>query len=92
MKNLIMNTEGDPGKTGKFSLAKFTGVFIGAMIIPLALSFFGILLPALPVPLTVTGWIMATFSMGVMGAGFYHGLGKGIFKDLAAAYVAKAGK
>ncbi len=92
IKHLVTHTKTDPGETGSFNPAKLAGLFVTFLVVPVAFSFFGILLPPLPVPLTVTGWIMATFAMPVMGSGFYHGMGKGVFKKLAEAYINKASK
>jgi len=92
MKELLTHTEGDPGKTGSFNPAKAIGVFTGLLVVAVSLSFFGILLPPLPMPITFSQWITGTFAMGVMSAGFYHGLGKGVFKKLAEAYVNRASK
>lgn len=72
-------TEGDPGKTGKYSPAKIIGGVASLLsLLPIA----GAFTPWLPVDLSMWEAIAGFTALNIVGAGLWAGLGKGGFKEI----------
>ncbi len=88
IKHLVTHTEGDPGETGAANLGKIFGLGLVVVTLAINLSYFGIIMPPMPTPLTFTQWWMGTFIMMVLSLGAYRGgMGKGLFAKLSDALV-----
>lgn len=82
---MLLIKENEPGQTGKVSPGKIIAWFWMFATIWLSVVYFG-LVPWTPlVELTFWKWLMGSFVMGTISAGFYAGMAKGGFTAIVKA-------
>ncbi len=81
----ILITEDEPGTTGKLSPGKIIAWFWMLADIWLSVVYFGFVQWTPVVELTFWKWLMGSFILGIISAGFYAGMAKGGFSAIVEA-------